>query len=517
MLSRKAKIALKAQLKSIHARVTRNRLTTVFFLFGFFHCIAQGLIQSFLFTVDSQYSTFLGHIMDVGQVPAANHTNLLGTSGDFQLEACNFIPHSPQNCSIIFDSKAIKESAVTSHVPTIDIADVHLTVITKSAAAQNVSLVSLQSVDTAPGTVNITLDKQCLGTLLYARQHLQNSKREDIVFLALQFWIFGISVIAMCYDSVPHVLTILGARVLLTAWSIYALWRTEYQQNIFKQMIEDPGSPCSVRIFPTYSSMRVHYEIPDLVLNCTALGISVYLSWSLFPVFNSEKVQRIGAPKHINRIYKYFLAVQVCLQLELFVLMSWMGLWLDQLFHSYLNTISTGKKLYQGLFVVYTVLLVPWMIVGWVGIRNEKRILTGVFIFFSFPFFVLPSAMFRASTYRWTYYVWPCWGCFTTASLILLVATAVLSIICWKNFDKGLAQYLHAESALASSDFEPEVFAEQDVEKAAERSNEKKQGGAKFDQTLPTVYLPSLHANSSFLHDHDRSSFTTDSTRMSKI
>ncbi|KAF5332052.1 hypothetical protein D9758_016560 [Tetrapyrgos nigripes] len=504
--SRAAKVALKVQLNSIHARVTRNRLTTVFFLFGFFHCIAQGLIQSFLFTIDSQYSSFLDHIIHAGQVPKQNHTDLLGTSGDFRLQECNFIPHRPENCSFIFDSRTVKE--IADHVPTIDINQVNLSVIPSSSPSLPPK-VSLQVVDTAPdpnanaapGTVNIPLNGTCLGTLLYAQQHLQNSKREDIVFLALQFWIFGISVIAMCYDSVPHVLAVLGARILLTAWAIYALWRTEYQQSIFKQMIEDPGTPCAVKIFPTYSSTRVHYEIPDLVLNCTALGIALYLSWSLLRVFNSEKVQRIGAPEHINRIYK------VCLQLEVFGLMAWMGLWLDQLFNSYIHVISTGQKLYEGLFIVYTVALVPWMVAGWIGIRFEKRNVTAVFIFFSIGFFTLPAAMFRASTYRWTYYAWPCWGAFTTASLILLIATAVLSILCFKNFNKGLSQYLHAESALASSNFVPEVF-EHDVEKAADKSIGK-HDRLSFDQPLPTYYLPNLHANPSF---SDRSSYTSNTT-----
>ncbi|KAK7440052.1 hypothetical protein VKT23_017303 [Stygiomarasmius scandens] len=487
MFSRTTKASFNAHFQSIHARVTRNRLTTVFFLFGFIHCIAQGFIQSFLFTIDSQYSSFLSNITDTAQVPKAYHTNLLGHSGDFQLEECDYIPHSRAKCSYIFDSQMLLNST-SAHVASIDLSQVTLST-DKSSGSQ----VVLQAFDTdsqnSDKIVNITFNDQCLGTLLYTQQHLQNSQREDLAFLALQFWLFAISVIAMCYDSVPHVLTILGTRILLTAWSIYALWRTEYQQSIFKQMIEDPRSPCHVKIFPTYSSTRIHYEIPDLVLNCTALGIAVYLSWSLLRVFNSEKVQHIGAPKEINQLYKYFLAVQVCLQLEAFVLMTWMGLWLDQLFNSYIHFISNRQTLYEVLFTLHTILLVPWMLAGWFGIRYEKRIITAIFILMSTIFTVFACAMFIASTYRWTYYVWPCWGCFTTAALVLLLATTILSMICWKNFGKGLSQYLYAESALASSNFATEVF-EPDVEKA------DKKAGKKFDK-LQHFHIPTLSSSSS--------------------
>ncbi|THU93836.1 hypothetical protein K435DRAFT_725017 [Dendrothele bispora CBS 962.96] len=491
--SKKFKASVRTQLKSIHARVTRNRLTTVFFLFGFLHCMAQGLIQSFLFTVDSQYNTFLKTIMVAGHVDQnypRNHTNLLGHSGDYQLEVCDFLPHSRANCSHIFDSHSLNTSSEV-HVVSFDIS--HATLFPGPQVKLQVLDTSQDASDETPKTVNVTLNDQCLGTLLYAQQHLQNSEREDIAFLIMQFWLFAISVIAMCYDSVPHVLTILGTRILLTAWSIYALWRTEYQQSIFKQMIEDPRSPCAVEIFPTYSKTRIRYEIPDLVLNCTALGIAIYLSWSLFRVYNKEKVQHIGAPKQINQFYKYFLAVQVCLQLEVFVLLTWMGLWLDQLFNTYIHRISNRQELYEALFIFYNLALGPWIFMGWYGIKHEKRIITGIFISLSTLFTVLAAAMFRAPTFWWTFYVWPCWGCFTTAAIVLLLATTILSVICWRNFDKGLCQYLYAESALASSNFAAEVF-ERDIEKADhEKTNEKDN---RFSYDIGR-YLPELSSTTS--------------------
>jgi len=44
------------------------------------------------------------------------------------------------------------------------------------------------------------------------------------------------------------------------------------------------------------------------------------------------------------------------------------------------------------------------------------------------------------------------------ASLLLLIASMVLGVVCLVNFGKGLAEYLHAEDALASMDFRHEMF-----------------------------------------------------------
>ncbi|KAJ3979383.1 hypothetical protein F5890DRAFT_1421437, partial [Lentinula detonsa] len=98
------------------------------------------------------------------------------------------------------------------------------------------------------------------------------------------------------------------------------------------------------------------------------------------------------------------------------------------------------------------------------GIRYENRTITISFISVASLFVLASSFMFISPTYRWTFYAWPCLGCFITASLILLIATVVLGSVCLRNFGKGLAQYLYASSNLSSSNFTRGVF-ERDVEK----------------------------------------------------
>lgn len=488
-----ASTQLKTKLKLIHARITRNRLTTVFFLFGFFHCFAQAIIQSFLFTVDSQYSTFLLDVTHAANIPPRNHTNFLGSGDENRLEMCNFIPHNPESCYYIFDSK---KDVVVSNSPDIDSIQ-RGEIILNSIGSQNFNLTTVNISKSDSKIVRfqssagiVDLNATCTSTLLYPAQHLQNNRREDLVFLAIQFWLMVLSLIAMMYDSVPHVLTVFGTRVLLTAWSVYVVWRTGYQQVLFKTLIENPGTPCSVEMFGEYFQTRISYDIPDLILNCTALGISAYLSWTLLRTYNTESFTCVGAPKNITKMYKYFLALQVCLQLEAFVLLTAGALWADQLFNTYVGKITNHLTLYEAVILFYTILLGPWLLAGWFGIRYEKRIVTGGFIVLGFLFITFSSIMFYSQVYRWTFYAWPCWGCFGIASLILLVASFVLGIVCLINFNKGLSQYLYAESALSKSNFASEVF-ERDVESSyVDEEKLKIQQG--FQPDFTTHYLPTL-------------------------
>ncbi|KAK7035387.1 hypothetical protein VNI00_011918 [Paramarasmius palmivorus] len=468
-MSRNAGTNLKAKARAVVARITRNRLTFVFFLFGFTHCFAQGIIQSFLFTIDSEYSAFFTSITKAANIPNVNHTDLIVSGRDYRLDMCNYIPHNDNTCSHIFDST----TDVVEVVGPDQNAKLRGALVKEMRARQNLTLQAFPEAQN-PNDNSVILNatygavafsKKCTSILLYPQQHMENSRREDLAFVLLQFWLFGISIMAMIYDSVPHVLAGLGARVLITAWSSYALWRSYWQQKVYYAMIESPNSP---------------YEIIDLVLNCTALTISCYLSFTLLKLYNTQSFNYMGAPKKIVRIQR----------LEVFVLLVASGLWVDQLFNTYIRYITDWFELFVAIFIFVTIALVPWMITGWYGIRHEHRVATGVFIVLGFLFFSGSCIMFYSQVYRWTYYAWPNMGCFTTASILLFLASFVLGLLCRLNFGKGLSQYLHAEAALASSNFAPEVF-EHDVEKDKTYMEELTQRRPQ-EQPLPTYYAVAL-------------------------
>jgi len=49
------------------------------------------------------------------------------------------------------------------------------------------------------------------------------------------------------------------------------------------------------------------------------------------------------------------------------------------------------------------------------------------------------------------------------------IASCILGVICWKNFNKGLAHYLYVEEILEKDKFQPGVFTNDggDTEKAS--------------------------------------------------
>jgi len=313
----------------------------------------------------------------------------------------------------------------------------------------------------------VSLNHQCAQILVYPQQELQKSVREDMTSIFLQFWLFGVSAFAVGQSSVPHMLTALGTRLIIVSWSAYiVIFRTHNQETIFHQLVSAPGTPCEVEMFPTFFAMRMAYNIADLVLSSTGLILSGLLSWNLLKVYNAQSFKRVGAPAHVIRIHKFFMAIQACLQLEVFVLVAGTSLWVDVLLNTAIKDISSYTKVYDALIIGTAILILPWIVLGWYGIRRENKAMIISFLGIAFFFIVGWSVMFYSIVYRWTFVQWPYLGCFTVASFILIIASLILGTICWRNFDKGLAQYLHAEAALASSNFAPEVFDHRDVEKS---------------------------------------------------
>jgi hypothetical protein len=486
---------LKLKVKSAYARITLNRITAAFFVFSFVHCFAQGIIQSFLFSIDSEYNTLLSAITNEAGIPSKqNMTFLEGSSGNFHLQICDELPSSASKlgrypCMDIFKSSPTPDGfrvqdQVSLVLPALNSG---FNVAASRDLSNNTDGVNLSSQN---GTT-VFLSLQCAQILLYPEQVMQNLRREDITFVALQFWLFSISFIAILYDSIPHTLAVLFARVLVTAWAIYAVWRTEYLDSLFHQMIIDSATPCHVDLFPNYFQTRTAYEIPDIILNWTALIISLYLSWHLLKVYNAQSFKCVGAPRHIVRIYKFFMAILACLQLEVFVLVVAMALWVEKLTNSPMATYSWHTTVYQGLFIFTTVVLIPWITMGWFAVRREMKLMMSIFLTIAFMLLSSWAIMFYSLIYRWTLAQWPFLACFTGVSFILIIASIVLGVVCWLNFNKGLAEYLHIEDALSSANFMPQVFTH-DVEKGSSDFKIRQDDLFERELPLPTYYVSSF-------------------------
>jgi hypothetical protein len=83
-----------------------DRVTVAFFLFTLIHCFAQGIIQSFLFSLDSEFADLVTKVVHEAEIPRENMTYLDGSSNHYTLHMCRDIPHGQKGnpCFVVFQS-----------------------------------------------------------------------------------------------------------------------------------------------------------------------------------------------------------------------------------------------------------------------------------------------------------------------------------------------------------------------------------------------------------------------------
>jgi len=274
-----------------------------------------------------------------------------------------------------------------------------------------------------------------------------------------------LAVFALIFESIPHILALIIARLLVTGWSTYALWRTTNIQDRWRHLIRNPDTPCHIDLFEPYFTRRTPLQIADVILHWDALFISIVLSWRLYKVYRKHTFRRVGPPKDILRMYAYFFAVMVSIQLSFFILINEMALWIDQLFHSAIKKISSHTTVYSATFITTTVLLIPWLMLGWYSVRRENRKMTWAFLSIAFFFLFAWSFMFYSQVYRFTFVDWPFFCVTTVTSFLSLVSSTVFAFICLRNYGKGLSQWIYLEQSLFNDAFEPDLFPTEVIEK----------------------------------------------------
>jgi hypothetical protein len=77
---------------SQYLRVTLNYVTLAFFLFSFFHCFTQGILQSFLFVADDTWGSVTTEILAHANINSTIFPQYTGRHGAYSLELCNKVP-----------------------------------------------------------------------------------------------------------------------------------------------------------------------------------------------------------------------------------------------------------------------------------------------------------------------------------------------------------------------------------------------------------------------------------------
>ncbi|KAI5120285.1 hypothetical protein M0805_005342 [Coniferiporia weirii] len=464
--------------KTMYFRITLSKVVTCFFLFSFMHCFTQGIVQSVLFSLDMGANSLVSGILSQAQIPQKDPEIawLVRRQGNFTLSLCKDVPvlkKNEQSCELIFQTGAGPIPVPTGFRKrtdeTVDSGSnsAHTIVTSTGEAPGSAAFVNpvanssgFFGVDFSSNSVNggstVFLSGQCTRVLIYANQVLNNSRREELALIGSEFWMLGISVFAIMYDSIPHLLAGFFLRVLSTGWSGYSIWRTLDIHIRFQALITNGA--CGVDLFPGYSHKRVAVQIADLSLNFVALVLSCYMVWKLVRTFATCMFKRVGAPGHLIRVYRLFLGVFICLQMSVYLLVASTSLWIDQLINGPLAKISWHNHVYLGSFIIANVVLLPWIAMGWFAARREKRRTMLAFLCMGALYVIGWGIMYYSQVFRWTWIQWPFFASLSVAAQIVQLASVVLGVVCKRNFHRGLAQYLNIDDTLARADFEPEVF-----------------------------------------------------------
>ncbi|KAF9270578.1 hypothetical protein L218DRAFT_914723 [Marasmius fiardii PR-910] len=315
------------------------------------------------------------------------------------------------------------------------------------------------------------LSMSCAWSLNWPVSVLDNTKREDVAFIAFQIWVLGMSIVAILNESIPHILASLLTHVLATGWSGYQINHTATFRRDFSRVITQ-GACQGKTLLPNFWTQRVIVEFITLAFNIVALLISAYLTWKLVKLFGWQTFKRVGASLAVNRMYKLVLFLSIALQLSMFFMGVTCGLWIDNLFNGVAATLAWYVPLYKTTVFITIFLLIPWIILGWVSIRKELKIPMLIFLGLSLCYLAGWSVMFVSDTFRWTFIHWMFFRIMAVLSVLLTIVAFVLGVICRCNFGKGLPRYLNAQEPLPGDDFTT-VYQTSDIEKVNFPSSEK--------------------------------------------
>jgi hypothetical protein len=116
---------------------------------------------------------------------------------------------------------------------------------------------------------------------------LDNTKREDITLIGFQIWVFGMSIVALLNESIPHICVALLMHLLVTVWTIFQVFQTDLFRRQFAKIITN-GACRPTNLLGPYWQARQSAEISSAVLNGAAFFVTAFLTYRLMKVRLNE-------------------------------------------------------------------------------------------------------------------------------------------------------------------------------------------------------------------------------------
>jgi len=526
--------------KLVWTRIVFSRLTILYFAFSVTHFVIQLGLQIRAFTINADAANFLGQLVEQGGattdwLPILRESSLSECSWtsnriDTDIETCRLV-WSAQGNGTSRDQNKIGGFPLELPVPATEPAATQPSATPTSARVTTTTtirptstvFVSAQAVDDddddteeevdddegeqygkravestrvetdgkvtvritgLPGQEEpVTLENTCVSALNWPLSIIRNTKREDIVFIAFNVWVLGMSIVALLNESIPHIFASLLTHVMSTAWAVFQITHTANFRSSFTRVITEGACSGAPAILPTFWKARAMAEYPSLAMHIVSLLISCFLTWKLVKLYGWQTFKRVGASLTINRIYKIVLTLSITIQLSLFFMAVTVSLWIDQLMNSTIGDLATFTVLYKVTSFITLAVLVPWLCLGWVSVRRELRLPMFGFLVISVIYLAGWGVMFFATTFRWAFVTWRFFSVMASASVFLTALSFILGVICRFNFGKGLRRNLDPQAD--DDDDQSSIYKEKkDIESIAFPS------AGRLVPTFATSYTP---------------------------
>jgi len=150
------------------------------------------------------------------------------------------------------------------------------------------------------------------------------------------------------------------------------------------------------------------------------------------------------------------------------------ALWIDKISFGAIRPLAENFPMYLAGLAVTALLEIPWLVLGWISVRREAKILFVLFSLISLGLLSMATAMFASPLYRFVMDEWSFYATMSVAAYVLLVATSALAVVCRLQFGKGLAHFLRVCADLEGEDFTPVYFPKGDDSPVDDDLDQKK-------------------------------------------
>ncbi|KAL0952724.1 hypothetical protein HGRIS_006957 [Hohenbuehelia grisea] len=471
------------------ARITSNWFIGIYFALALTSSIVLAALQGVAYSDNYQAVALTDSILDV-----ANVNSFPVVNGD-KLKICSVLPNKKTSCTEIIPAaqdRAIQDRGLFAGLNVTEISERlrhkkrHSQVerrdlsITRKLNADNV----IEGVRLGE---DVELSMECVTSIVWIHETLREAKSEDVVILVFDIWLFSLGLLAVLTESIPHLIASVAAHIIGTIWAAVRIRMAQSWLDMYKRYIVE-GSCNGTDFLGAWWDVRARHATPVLFINALATFAMAYISLNIYRLYSKASFGRAGTSAIVQRTYKFVLLFSALLQIAGFFNLAAAAIWIDKITTGAVKSIVSHAPIYEGLFIVIAILLIPWMITGWMSVRRESRIMFIVFsLIGSFPLTMTPF-MFASDVYSLVFREWPFFATITITAYVLVVSTLATGIFCRLQFGKGLAHFLKVEQQLEDIDFTP-VYMSNDPEKQSDSSRFSLSGELPFPEETVTKRL----------------------------